>query len=180
MPTFKFEAMDATGQELQDEVVAANEQEAMSTVRSMGYYVTKIMMLKPKPTAAPVGNLTQKAAIEFPDLDCWKVTRKDTYAELLRKQKEAREKEEKEGIQEDFAYMSRHITSCIESGMDSCAVSSDYPAAIQGVLAKLQEAGFWCKYYKYRQNRNWSTAHFKWSAKKPCWFATLFGWRRPK
>jgi type IV pilus assembly protein PilC len=48
MPTFSFEAMDATGQEIRDEIEAASEQEAQSTIRSMGYYVTKISVKKQK------------------------------------------------------------------------------------------------------------------------------------
>ncbi len=52
MPTFSFEAMDATGQEIRDEIEAASEQEAQSTIRSMGYYVTKISVKKQKRGAA--------------------------------------------------------------------------------------------------------------------------------
>ena len=40
--------MDATGQEIRDEIEAASEQEAQSTIRSMGYYVTKISVKKQK------------------------------------------------------------------------------------------------------------------------------------
>ena len=42
MPTFQFEAMDATGQEIKDVIDAATEEEAQTTIRQMGYYVTKI------------------------------------------------------------------------------------------------------------------------------------------
>ncbi|HIA20060.1 MAG TPA: type II secretion system F family protein, partial [Planctomycetaceae bacterium] len=42
MPTFQFEAMDATGQEIKDVIEAATEEEAQTTIRQMGYYVTKI------------------------------------------------------------------------------------------------------------------------------------------
>ncbi len=42
MPTFKFEAMDATGQEIKDVIEAATEEEAQQTIRQMGYFVTKI------------------------------------------------------------------------------------------------------------------------------------------
>jgi type IV pilus assembly protein PilC len=48
MPTFQFEAMDSTGQEIRDEIEAASEQEAQTTIRSMGYYVTKIAVKKAK------------------------------------------------------------------------------------------------------------------------------------
>ena len=53
MPTFLFEAIDATtGKEIRDTVDAATEAEAQATIRSMGYMVTKI---KAKKAAAAGG-----------------------------------------------------------------------------------------------------------------------------
>lgn len=46
MPTFQFEAMDATGQEIRDEIDAPSEDEAQTTIRQMGYFVTKISVKK--------------------------------------------------------------------------------------------------------------------------------------
>ena len=46
MPTFQFEAMDATGQEIKDVIEAATEEEAQTTIRQMGYFVTKISVKK--------------------------------------------------------------------------------------------------------------------------------------
>ena len=46
MPIYQFEAMDATGQEIRDEIDAANEEEAQTTIRQMGYFVTKISVKK--------------------------------------------------------------------------------------------------------------------------------------
>ena len=47
MPTFLFEAIDATtGKEIRDTVDAATEAEAQATIRSMGYMVTKIKAKK--------------------------------------------------------------------------------------------------------------------------------------
>lgn len=42
MPTFLFEAMDATGQEIKDKIHAPDEVEAQAVIRQMGYFVTKI------------------------------------------------------------------------------------------------------------------------------------------
>ncbi|MDG2220248.1 MAG: type II secretion system F family protein [Rubripirellula sp.] len=42
MPVYQFEAMDATGEEIRDEIDASNEEEAQTTIRQMGYFVTKI------------------------------------------------------------------------------------------------------------------------------------------
>jgi type IV pilus assembly protein PilC len=46
MPTFMFEAMDATGAEIKDEIDAASEEEAQTTIKGMGYFVTKIQVKK--------------------------------------------------------------------------------------------------------------------------------------
>ena len=46
MPTFQFEAMDATGAEIKDVIDAPSEEEAQATIRQMGYFVTKINVKK--------------------------------------------------------------------------------------------------------------------------------------
>jgi type IV pilus assembly protein PilC len=46
MPTYQFEAMDATGQEIKDVVEAPSEDEAQATIKQMGYFVTKISVKK--------------------------------------------------------------------------------------------------------------------------------------
>ncbi|HUY36989.1 MAG TPA: type II secretion system F family protein [Pirellulales bacterium] len=48
MPTYQFEAMDATGQEIKDVIDAPSEEEAQATIRQMGYFVTKIGVKKAK------------------------------------------------------------------------------------------------------------------------------------
>ena len=55
MPTFQFEAMDATGQEIKDVIDAPNEEEAQATIRQMGYFVTKLTVKKAKKGAAKGG-----------------------------------------------------------------------------------------------------------------------------
>ncbi|WDQ16570.1 type II secretion system F family protein [Rhodopirellula sp. P2] len=55
MPTYTFEAMDATGQEIRDEIDAANEDEAQTTIRQMGYFVTKIAVKKQAAGATTAG-----------------------------------------------------------------------------------------------------------------------------
>jgi type IV pilus assembly protein PilC len=52
MPTFQFEAMDATGQEIKDVVEAPSQEEAQQTIRQMGYFVTKISVKKSRDSAA--------------------------------------------------------------------------------------------------------------------------------
>src|SRR3972149_8184988 len=46
MPTYQFEAMDQTGEEIKDVIEAATEEEAQATIRQMGYFVTKITVKK--------------------------------------------------------------------------------------------------------------------------------------
>ena len=46
MPTYTFEAMDSTGQEIKDVIDAPSEEEAQATIRQMGYFVTKISVKK--------------------------------------------------------------------------------------------------------------------------------------
>ena len=46
MPTFQFEAMDPQGQEIRDVIEAATQDDAQATIRSMGYFVTKISVQK--------------------------------------------------------------------------------------------------------------------------------------
>ncbi|OHB81024.1 MAG: type II secretion protein F [Planctomycetes bacterium RBG_16_64_12] len=52
MPTYQFEAMDATGQEIKDVIEAPSEEEAQATIRQMGYFVTKISEKKARGTGA--------------------------------------------------------------------------------------------------------------------------------
>src|SRR5688500_16372677 len=55
MPTYQFEAMDATGQEIKDVIDAQSEEEAQATIRQMGYFVTKISVKKGAGGKAGVG-----------------------------------------------------------------------------------------------------------------------------
>ena len=45
MPTYQFEALDPTGQVIKDVIDAATEADAQTTIRQMGYFVTKILSL---------------------------------------------------------------------------------------------------------------------------------------
>lgn len=48
MPTYKFEALDTSGQEVKDSVEASNEEEASQKIKSMGYFVTKLTAAQQK------------------------------------------------------------------------------------------------------------------------------------
>ncbi|WP_164103377.1 type II secretion system F family protein [Candidatus Laterigemmans baculatus] len=60
MPTFQFEAMDATGQEIRDEIEAPSEDEAQTTIRQMGYFVTKITVKKSAAKKVTAGGKTKR------------------------------------------------------------------------------------------------------------------------
>ncbi len=55
MPTYEFEAMDARGDEIRDVIEAPTEEEAQTTIRQMGYFVTKISVKKVKKGATAAG-----------------------------------------------------------------------------------------------------------------------------
>lgn len=63
MPTYQFEAMDATGQEIRDEIDAQNEEEAQTTIRQMGYFVTKISVKKQAAQETAAGKKKRPFAI---------------------------------------------------------------------------------------------------------------------
>src|SRR5437762_2904255 len=66
MPTYQFEAMDSTGQEIRDVIEAASQDEAQATIRQMGYFVTKIAVKKAKKAATdkdPKGKKKRSFAI---------------------------------------------------------------------------------------------------------------------
>src|SRR5205085_675135 len=62
MPTYQFEAMDSTGQEIKDVIEAASQEEAQATIRQMGYFVTKISVKKARKAAAEKGKGSRKRA----------------------------------------------------------------------------------------------------------------------
>ena len=65
MPTFQFEAMDATGAEIKDVIDAPTEEEAQATIRQMGYFVTKISVKKSRKKADAAGPAKKKRGFVF-------------------------------------------------------------------------------------------------------------------
>jgi type IV pilus assembly protein PilC len=60
MPTYQFEAMDPQGQEIRDVIEAPTQDEAQATIRSMGYFVTKIAQQKSSAKAGQGGAASRK------------------------------------------------------------------------------------------------------------------------
>jgi type IV pilus assembly protein PilC len=65
MPTFQFEAMDATGAEIKDVIEAPTEEEAQATIRQMGYFVTKITAKKSRKKSEAAGGSKKKRGFVF-------------------------------------------------------------------------------------------------------------------
>ncbi|MCP4096653.1 MAG: type II secretion system F family protein, partial [Planctomycetaceae bacterium] len=61
MPTYQFEAMDPQGQEIKDIIEAATQDDAQATIRSMGYFVTKIAVQKQAKGAAASSGKNRKS-----------------------------------------------------------------------------------------------------------------------
>ena len=65
MPTFQFEAMDATGAEIKDVIEAPTEEEAQATIRQMGYFVTKINVKKARKKSEATGPAKKNRGLVF-------------------------------------------------------------------------------------------------------------------
>src|SRR5262249_35359666 len=77
MPTYKYEALDTSGNEVKDSIEASNEEEAQAKVKSMGYFVTKLTAMagaagkkKKKKTGKSrktftIGGVKQKMLVTF-------------------------------------------------------------------------------------------------------------------
>ncbi len=64
MPTYQFEAMDPQGQRIEDVIDAPTQDDAQATIRSMGYFVTRISVQKQaKGSAASSGKNRKTFAI---------------------------------------------------------------------------------------------------------------------
>jgi len=51
MPTYQFEAMNSTGEEISDVIEADSQEDAQATIRQMGYFVTKLTEKKARKAA---------------------------------------------------------------------------------------------------------------------------------
>lgn len=64
MPVFKYEALNSSGQEIKDEIEAPSKEEAVSKVRGLGYFPTKVVekVDKKKMAAKKAGGPKQRKA----------------------------------------------------------------------------------------------------------------------
>ena len=64
MPTYKFEALNTSGQEVKESVEASSEEEASQKIKAMGYFVTKLTAVQGK-TGKKKGKKTGKSRKTF-------------------------------------------------------------------------------------------------------------------
>ncbi|MFQ5501465.1 MAG: type II secretion system F family protein [Phycisphaerae bacterium] len=62
MPKFQYEAMNAAGQEVKDEVDAPTSEEAIAKIRGLGYFPTKVRQKGGQKKAAPTTGTKRKTA----------------------------------------------------------------------------------------------------------------------
>src|SRR3954471_2605003 len=65
MPTYKFEALDTSGQEVKDSIEATNEEEASQKIKAMGYFVTKLTAMAGKTAKGKKAKKTGKSRKTF-------------------------------------------------------------------------------------------------------------------
>jgi type IV pilus assembly protein PilC len=65
MPTYKFEALDTSGQEVKDSIEATNEEEASQKIKAMGYFVTKLTAIAGKGKKGKKAKKTGKSRKTF-------------------------------------------------------------------------------------------------------------------
>lgn len=76
MPKFQYEAMNAAGQEVKDEIEAPSSEDAIAKIRSLGYFPTKVRQkggakkpataaAKKKRTAGGIGGVSTKQLTQF-------------------------------------------------------------------------------------------------------------------
>ncbi|MDB4864671.1 MAG: type II secretion system F family protein [Pirellulaceae bacterium] len=63
MPSYQFEALDPTGQVIRDVIDAPTEEEAHTTIRQMGYFVTKLNVKKSAADGTTGGRKTRKKTL---------------------------------------------------------------------------------------------------------------------
>lgn len=65
MPSYKFEALNTSGQEVKELVEASNEEEASQKIKAMGYFVTKLTAIQSKGGKKKKNNKTGKSRKTF-------------------------------------------------------------------------------------------------------------------
>jgi len=145
MPTFKYEALDSQGVAIKDEVEALSEKEAISKIRNMGYFPTKVRSQAPAKkasagAAAPkrrrgrVGKVKVKVITQFARQLS---TLQDAGLPLLRSLR-ILEEQQKSG---KFKRVLGYVCDDIEGGATLSEALGHYPRCFNRLLVSMVAAG---------------------------------------
>ncbi len=145
MPTFQYEAMNAAGQEVKDEVEAPNSEEAIAKIRSLGYFPTKVRQKggqkKAAPTAAKkkkksggIGGVSTKQLTQFTRQLS---TLMDAGLPILRSLR-ILEEQQKPGV---LRVTLRHVAEEVEGGATLSEAMAHYPKVFDRLYTNMISAG---------------------------------------
>jgi len=146
MPTFQYEAMNASGQEVKDEVEAVSSEEAITKIRNLGYFPTKVRQKGgAKKRAAPgaparkrksggMGGVSTKQLTQFTRQLS---TLMDAGLPILRSLK-ILEQQQKPG---PLRVTLRHVAEDVEGGATLSEAMSKYPKAFDRLFCNMISAG---------------------------------------
>ena len=147
MPTFQYEAMNAAGQEVKDEVEAVNSEEAITKIRNQGYFPTKVRQkggakraaaaggpAKNKRGGGGVGGVSVKQLTQFTRQLS---TLMDAGLPILRSLR-ILEQQQKPG---PLRVSLRHVAEDVEGGATLSEAMSHYPKAFDRLFCNMIAAG---------------------------------------
>lgn len=147
MPKFQYEAMNAAGQEVKDEVDAPNSEEAIAKIRGLGYFPTKVRQKggakKAAPTAATgakrkgaggIGGVSTKQLTSFTRQLS---TLMDAGLPILRSLR-ILEQQQKPGV---LRVALRHVSEDVEGGATLSEAMARHPKVFDRLYSNMIAAG---------------------------------------
>jgi len=144
MSTFAYEAMNQSGQEVKDEIEAVSSEDALSKIRNLGYFPTRIREKGGKAKAAPsakkkgkgfsIGRVKKKNVTQ---LTRQLSTLQDAGLPILRSL-QILEEQQKPGLLKSIL---RGMTEDIEGGSTLSEACSHYPKAFNRLYVNMVAAG---------------------------------------
>lgn len=145
MPTFQFEAMNAAGQEIKDEVDAPTSEDAIAKIRAQGYFPTKVRQkggAKKAAAAGPakrrstggIGGVSQKQLTQFTRQLS---TLMDAGLPILRSLR-ILEQQQKPGV---LRVALRYVAEDVESGSTLSEAMARHPKVFDRLYSNMVAAG---------------------------------------
>jgi type IV pilus assembly protein PilC len=139
MPTFQYEAMNQSGQEVKDEIEAQSTEDALAKIRSLGYYPTKLRQKGGKKAAKAkqvggIGRVKQKEIVQFTRQLS---TLQDAGLPILRSLR-ILEQQQKPGM---LRVILRNVADDIEGGSTLSEAMSRQPKAFDRLYCNMVAAG---------------------------------------